>query len=38
MGRGVEGGGMPKGAVVEELAGLVRTPKARDGRSDEALG
>lgn len=29
---------MPKGAAVEEFAGLVRALKARDGRSYEALG
>ncbi|MEU7280987.1 helix-turn-helix transcriptional regulator [Streptomyces sp. NPDC045431] len=29
---------MPKDAAVEEFAGLVRTLKARDGRSYEALG
>ncbi|WP_374105538.1 helix-turn-helix domain-containing protein [Streptomyces sp. McG3] len=29
---------MPKDAAVEEFAGLVRAPKARDGRSYEALG
>lgn len=38
MGRRVEGAGMPKGTAVEELAGLVRAPKAREGRSQEALG
>ncbi|MFI5653175.1 helix-turn-helix domain-containing protein [Streptomyces anulatus] len=29
---------MPKGTAAEELAGLVRAPKAREGRSQEALG
>ncbi|WP_354402464.1 hypothetical protein [Streptomyces sp. PvR018] len=29
---------MPKDAAVEEFAGLVRAPKAREGRSYEALG
>ncbi|MGW1438660.1 helix-turn-helix domain-containing protein [Streptomyces griseus] len=29
---------MPKGAAVEEFAGLVRALKARDGRSYEVLG
>ncbi|MEW9514588.1 helix-turn-helix domain-containing protein [Streptomyces bacillaris] len=29
---------MPKDAAVDEFAGLVRTLKARDGRSYEALG
>ncbi|MET4670648.1 hypothetical protein ABID94_003530 [Streptomyces sp. PvR018] len=38
MGRGVERDGMPKDAAVEEFAGLVRAPKAREGRSYEALG
>lgn len=38
MGRMLEGGGMPKDAAVEEFAGLVRALKARNGRSDEALG
>lgn len=33
MGRRVEGAGMPKDAAVEELAGLVRAPEAREGRS-----
>ncbi|WP_244209642.1 helix-turn-helix domain-containing protein, partial [Streptomyces nanshensis] len=38
MGHKVEGDGMPKDAAVDEFAGLVRTLKARDGRSYEALG
>lgn len=33
MGRRVEGAGIPKDAAVEEFAGLVRAPKAREGRS-----